>query len=238
VAPKGVFSITDKADDRNRNACGVEAIGRPDQILKQEAAADGLRHLQDVIAGAPDQPDRFLDHHRGAKGEQQAVQGILAVGSPHAELDDDADEPDRERRNEQRRRVTPSEREREPRLRQRLRERRPRSGQLHGEIGAERKQRAMRQVDLLHQPDDQHEAERNEREQQAERQAVDDMRKKVEQFRVSKLARRRDGFSVVPAKAGTQYSRASAMQSQELRRAGCPPWRFERTACFARLWRA
>ena len=39
----------------------------------------------------------------------------------------------------------------------------------------------MRQVDLLHQPDDQHEAERDQREQQAEREAVEEMRKKVEQ---------------------------------------------------------
>jgi hypothetical protein len=34
----------------------------------------------------------------------------------------------------------------------------------------------VRQVDLLHQPDDQHEAERDQREQQAEREAVEDMR--------------------------------------------------------------
>ncbi len=39
----------------------------------------------------------------------------------------------------------------------------------------------MREIDLLHQPDDQHEAERDEREQEPERQAVDEMRQQIEQ---------------------------------------------------------
>ena len=61
------------------------------------------------------------------------------------------------------------------------RKRRARAGELHGQIGAEREQRAVRQIDLLHQPDDQHEAKRDQRKQQTERQAVEDMRKKIEQ---------------------------------------------------------
>jgi hypothetical protein len=47
----------------------------------------------------------------------------------------------------------------------------------------------MCEIDLLHQPDDEHEAECDQREQQAERQAVQEMRKKVEQgFWLSQLA--------------------------------------------------
>ena len=90
---------------------------------------------------------------------------------------------DEQRRDDQRRRIAPAERQREPGRGQLGRQRRLRADQLHGEIGAERKQRAVREVDLLHQPDDQHEAERDQREQQAERQAVEEMRQKIEQVR-------------------------------------------------------
>ena len=89
--------------------------------------------------------------------------------------------PTSERRDDQRRRIAPAERQREPGLGQLGRQRRTRPDQLHGEIGAEREQRTVREIDLLHQSDDQHEAERDQGEQQPERQAVDEMRKKIEQ---------------------------------------------------------
>ena len=79
------------------------------------------------------------------------------------------------------------------------RKRRARSHQLHGEVGAEREQRAVRQIDLLHQPDDQHEAERDQREQQAEREAVEQMRKKIEQAAVSYSYCETAGRSAAPA---------------------------------------
>ena len=123
---------------------------------------------------------RLLDHHRGAEGEQQPVERVLAVGAPHAHLDGDADDADEAGRNDQRQRVAPPERQLQPLRGEIGRQRRVRAGQLQRDVGAEREQRAVRQVDLLHQPDDQHEAERDQREQQAERQAVDDVREKVE----------------------------------------------------------
>jgi hypothetical protein len=167
----------DQSDNDDRNACGIEAIGRPDEIAEDETAVDALRHLQHVIARAPGQADRLLDHHRRAKGEQQTVHRVLAVGPPHAELDGDADEADRRRRQDQRRGIAPAERQRDPGVREIGRERRPRPHQLHGEVRAEREQRTMREVDLLHETYDQHEAQRDQREQQAEREAVEDMRK-------------------------------------------------------------
>ena len=106
----------DQSDDRDRDTCGIEAIGRPDQITEQEAATDRLRHLQHVVARAPDQADHLLDHHRRAEGEQQAVERILAVGTAHAEFDGDADDAHRRRREDQRRGIAPAERQREPGL--------------------------------------------------------------------------------------------------------------------------
>ena len=99
----------------------------------------------------------------------------------------DDDDEDRRGRSPLRRGFTSmdAERHREPNLRDVRRERRPRSHQLHGEVGTEREQRTMRQVDLLHQTNDQHEAERDQRKQQAEREAVEDMRKEIEQAAIS-----------------------------------------------------
>ena len=54
-----------------------------------------------------------------------------------------------------------------------------RRGDGIGEVGAQGEERAMGEVDLLHQPQDQHEAERDQREQKAERQPVNEMRKKA-----------------------------------------------------------
>jgi hypothetical protein len=61
-------------------------------------------------------------------------------------------------------------------LRDFRRKRRARPEELQRDVGAEREQRAVREVDLLHQPDDQREAERDQGEQQPEHQAVDEMR--------------------------------------------------------------
>ena len=117
---------------------------------------------------------------RRAEGEQQPVERVLAVGAAHAHFHGDADDAGDARRDDERQRVAPAERQLQPLRGEIGGQRRPRPGQLQGEVGAEREQRAVRQVDLLHQPDDQHEAERDEREQQAEHQAVDDVRQQIE----------------------------------------------------------
>jgi hypothetical protein len=129
-----------------------------------------------VVARAPGEADAFLEHHRRAEGEQQAVQRVLAVGAPHADLDQDPDEPGEARRDDERQRVAPAHRQREPLRGELRRERRLGPEELQRDVGAEREERPVREVDLLHQPHDQHEAERDQREQQPERQPVDEMR--------------------------------------------------------------
>jgi hypothetical protein len=170
----------DQENHGGREARRIEPVGRPDQVGEDEPAAHRLRHGEHIVARAPHQPNRLLDHHGDAEGEQQAIERVLAVGAPHAQLDRDADHAHHQRRDQQRRGVTPSKRHCGPGFGETGRQRRPRAEQLHRHIGAEREQRPVRQVDLLHQADDQHEAERDQREQQAEGQPVDQMRQKIE----------------------------------------------------------
>ena len=119
--------------------------------------------------GAEDGANAFLEHQRGAEREQQAVERIAAVGAAQRELEQHAEHADDHRRQQQRNRIAPAERQRAVAGEQRS----PRSPLgatiTQRDVHAEREERPVREVDRLHQAHDQHEAERDQREQQPER---------------------------------------------------------------------
>ena len=71
---------------------------------------------------------------------------------------------------------SPAERERVVRLQKLKRQDAGRQHKKKCHVGAQRKQRAVREVEHFHHADDQHEAERHQRKQQAERNSVQKMR--------------------------------------------------------------
>ena len=52
-----------KPDRHGCKSRGLKPVGRPDQILEDEAPADAAWHLQDIIARAPNTTDAFFNHH-------------------------------------------------------------------------------------------------------------------------------------------------------------------------------
>ena len=171
--------------------------------MQIEDPGETVRNRIGLAGGAEYLVQRALDDQRQPEGQQQTVQGIEPVQVPQEQpFDDDAEEPDRQRREEQRRPVVDAE-------------------ILQAEEGGERPQRvegAVGEVDHAHQAEDHRQPETQQRVERAVHQpehqlAEDDGDRNAEDFahvsgaqalpRPVPPGQRAPGFLISWARAGT-----------------------------------
>ena len=120
------------------------AVAREQEVADDDRAAKHRRDRRRQGRGAPDDADRLLGDHGKAEGHQQAQDRIGGVEpAQDVSFEQDAEHGDRDRRDHDRRAEAEI------------------SGDFDGEIGAQRVERAMRQVDDAADAEDQRQPERD-----------------------------------------------------------------------------
>ena len=165
----------DEADGDCREQRRVELVFRIDQSIEENGAGDLPRHLQVLLGGSPEDPDRLLDDERGAEGEQQAVFRLLPVGPAHAELEAHADDRDEHGRHEEGQPIPRCQGKRPVCLPERAEPGKVRVDDQKREVRPEGEERPVGEVDHLHHAHDEHEAQRDQREEKAEAQPVQEV---------------------------------------------------------------
>src|SRR6266540_4128251 len=156
---------------------GEEAVFGIDDIARENGTVHRFRYREVLLALAPHDANSFFEDQRRAEGEEQAVFRFLTVGAAHRSLQTHSHHADHERRQNQSQRVSKGQRDghelgsetAEP----------SRIDDLHRDVCAQREERTVREIDDLHDSHDEHEAERDDSEEDAERDSVDQVRKQI-----------------------------------------------------------
>ena len=135
-----------------------QPVLRIDEVAGQDLTAQQRRNRERDRCGAEHDAQRLLDDHREAEGQQQSERRIVAIEAPEQEaLDDETDDRHQHRRGDERTREADVVR------------------QHHGEVRAQRIERAVGEIDEPTQRKDERQAERDQQVIRADQQAIDDL---------------------------------------------------------------
>ncbi len=161
-----------QADER-----GEKAVLRIRQFADDQGSVDALGNGKPLFAFAPDDANCLFEHEARTEREKETIFGFLAVRSPNQTLEPHSKGADDDRREHEGHAIT--QRQRKPAVSGSHRAETDWIHDLHRDVSAQCEQRTVRQVDHLHDAHDQHETERKKAEQDAEGDAVDDVRKQM-----------------------------------------------------------